>query len=254
MLLDHGETDDMESCSDNQYGSVSHPGLVRQSNEDSLGFYSTADAVLLVVADGMGGYNAGEVASKICVETLRDAFLGSDATPEAILQEGLLRADEEILRLGSADADLQGMGATVVAAIMTGMRVCYSHLGDSRLYLLHEDRLERLTRDHTVVQDLLDAGLITKQQSVGHHMSHIVTKAVGLRQLRPADIEVREKTLSPGGRLLLCSDGLTDLVSDDDIYRTIAGRRPQEACDDLLALALARGGHDNVSIQVFLKA
>lgn len=242
----------MDSCSEQQYGSVSHPGLLRQNNEDYLGCYSTGNAVLLVVADGMGGCNAGEVASKICVETLRNAFLGSNATPEIILREGLLRADDEILRLGSTDANLRGMGATVVAAIVTGSRVWYSHLGDSRLYLLQEDRFERLTHDHTVVQELLDAGLITKQQSIGHHMSHIVTKAVGLRKLRDADLEVRGKTLPQGSQLLLCSDGLTDLVSDDDIHRTIAGRRPQEACDDLLALALARGGHDNVSIQLFL--
>lgn len=245
---DNGEAS-MDVCSAYHYGSVSHPGLVRELNEDCLGFYPAGAAVLLVVADGMGGHNAGEVASRICVETLRDAFLkGEGGDPATVLREGVLQAGENILRQSSADSNLRGMGTTVVAAIVRGRECWYSHLGDSRLYLVHAGKLERLTRDHTVVQDLLDHGLITEQQTVGHHMAHVLSKALGHLQPAGAEILVGKTTLQEGGGLLLCSDGLTDFISEDEIHRSVKGRQPQEACHDLLELVLMRGGHDNVSI------
>lgn len=242
----------MHGYTGHRYGSITHPGLVREINEDSIGFYRAGDAVLAVLADGIGGHNAGEVASRICVETLRDVFLESEAdNPENILRKGLLEAGENILRQGSADINLRGMGTTVVAAVIRGRQCWYSHLGDSRLYLFQPDRLERLTRDHSVPQELLDRGLITEQQAKGHRMAHVITKALGIPGITDADIQVRKITLSEGSGLLLCSDGLTDLVSDDEIYSEVTGRTPQKACNDLLELVLARGGHDNVSIQIF---
>lgn len=241
----------MHRYTGDQHGSITHPGLVREINEDCLGFYRAGDAVLAVLADGIGGHNAGEVASRICVETLRDVFLGSDGgNPENILRKGLLEAGENILRQGSADINLHGMGTTVVAAVIRGRQCWYSHLGDSRIYLLLPDRVERLTRDHSVPQELLDRGLITERQAKGHRMAHVITKALGLPGITDADIQVRTIALPEESGLLLCSDGLTDLVSDDEIYREVIGRKPQKACDDLLELVLARGAHDNVSIQI----
>lgn len=231
-----------------QYCSVTHQGLVRETNEDCVGLSFAAGAVLAVVADGMGGHDAGEIASRTCMESLRRTFLdGEDAPPEVTLREGLVRAHENILRQSSEDGK-RGMGTTVVAAIVKGGECWYSHVGDSRLYLLSSGRLERLTRDHTVAQDLLDQGLITEGQADSHHMSHIVSKALG--HLGPADagIPVKKTTLQEESTLLLCSDGLTDLVSDEEIRRAIHGRQPQEACNDLLELVLTRGAHDNVSI------
>jgi len=242
----------MDRYSGRQYGSITHPGLVREINEDCLGFYRAGDAVLAVLADGIGGHNAGEVASRICVETLRDVFLGSEAgTPENILRKGLQEAGENILRQGSADINLRGMGTTVVAAVIRGRQCWYSHLGDSRLYLFQPGKLERLTRDHSVPQELLDRGLITERQAIGHRMAHVITKALGIPDITDADIQVRKITLPEESGLLLCSDGLTDQVSDDEIYRKVIGRKPQKACNDLLELVLARGAHDNVSIQIF---
>lgn len=235
-----------------QYGYITHPGLVRQQNEDCLGFYQAGDAVLLVLADGIGGHNAGEVASRICIETLGDVFLGSKiGNPETVLRQGLLQANQNTLRQSSEDSTLRGMGSTIVAAIVRGMECWYSHLGDSRLYLFRSAQLERLTRDHSVVQELLDHGLITERQTVGHRMAHVITKAVGLPDTTTEDIQVRKIRLPEGSGLLLCSDGLTDEVSDDEIFHLLEGHRPQQACDDLLELVLARGGHDNVSILIY---
>lgn len=238
-----------------EYGCVSHAGLLRGENEDSLGFFRSGDMVLAIVADGMGGHSSGEVAGRICVQTVSDLFLGAGGgSPENVLRQGFLQADAEILRQSSADRTLRGMGATVVAAILGGEECWFSHLGDSRIYLVETDGAKRLTRDHTVLQDLLDNGLITEKEATGHRMAHVVSKALG--HLRAADAveEPRKITLREGNALLLCSDGLTDLVSDSEISRAVAGREPQQACDDLLELALARGGHDNVTIQVIRKS
>lgn len=244
----------MDCCSDYEYGAVSSPGLVREVNEDYLGFYRSGEMVLSVVADGMGGHSSGAVASRLCVETMRDIFLGSVVDdPEAILRKGLLQAHAEVLRQGSADRPLRGMGATVVAVILRSEQCWFSHLGDSRIYLVEPDKVQRLTRDHTVCQNLLEQGLLTEQQAVNHHMTHIVSKAVGHLPQGEEGIEVAQVSLSADYSLLLCSDGLTDLVSDQEILREVSGVNAQQACENLLELALARGGHDNVSIQVIRK-
>lgn len=244
----------MSNCSDYDYGFISSPGLVRDINEDNLGCYLAGDAVLLVLADGMGGHNSGEVASKICVETLRETFLeNSAANPESILRKGFKQAHAKIILQNTQDRSLRKMGATIVAAILRDSYCWYSHLGDSRLYLVESGTVTRLTRDHTVVQDMLDNGLITVKQAIGHHMAHLVSKAVGHLESEEVNIEVCKTQLCKGSLLLLCSDGLTDLVSDEEIYCLTQVAEAQKACDDLLNLVLTRGAHDNVSIQVFRK-
>jgi len=232
------------------YGQITHRGLVRKQNEDYVGFFPAGDALLAVIADGMGGHNAGETASRICVETMRETFLENlAARPETILQCGFQKANAQVLMQSSKDARLRGMGATIVAAIIREDECWYSHIGDSRIYLVEAGKVKRLTRDHTEVQSMLEAGLITEAQSAGHFLAHIVSKSIGHLQANGADIEVNKISLCKGGAILLCSDGLTNQVADEEICAKIHGAKPQDACNNLLDLVLLRGAHDNVSIQ-----
>lgn len=233
------------------YGCISHPGLVCENNEDCVGFFHAEDSMLTVVADGMGGHSAGETASKICVETMCNVFLESlAARPETILRDGLKQANDNVLRQGTNDARLRGMGATVVAAIIKGDECWYSHVGDSRIYLVETDKVDRLTRDHTVVQSMVDAGLITEAQAAGHYLTHVVSKAIGHLRPENMDLEVGKISLCEDSAILLCSDGLTNHVSDEEIYCKTHGAKAQDACNSLLDLVLLRGARDNVSIQI----
>jgi PPM family protein phosphatase len=232
-------------------GCVTNPGIVRDHNEDYVGYYPAGDSILAVVADGMGGLNAGETASKLTVETLRDLFLsGSEKDPAHILMTGIIVANRLIIETAEQNPDMKGMGATVVAAIVREDKCWYVHVGDSRIYWLEDGIINRVTRDHTEVQRLLDASLINAQEAATHPMAHVVYRAVGHLPLSDcSDIEVCHFVMKKGDGILLCSDGLTDLVSDEDIYRQVLGKDPQKACNDLLNLTFSRGAHDNVSIQ-----
>ena len=233
------------------YGYISHPGLVRENNEDCVGFFRAKDSMLTVVADGMGGHSAGETASRICVETMSDVFLESlAAEPETILRNGLKQANDNVLRQSTNDSRFRGMGATVVAAIIKGDKCWYSHIGDSRIYLLDAAKVVRLTRDHTVVQGMVDAGLITEAQAAGHYLAHVVSKAIGHLPSENMEHEVGKISLWEDSALLLCSDGLTNHLSDEEIYCQTRGANAQDACNSLLDLVLLRGARDNVSIQI----
>lgn len=233
------------------YGYITHPGLVREHNEDCIGFFPVEDSILIVIADGMGGRSAGETASRICVEAMRSAFLENfAATPETILRSGLRQANDNVISQGNGDNGLRGMGATIVVAILREGECWYSHIGDSRIYLVEPGRFKRLTRDHTEVQSMLDAGLITEAQAAGHFLAHVVSKAIGHMQSDDMEIEVGKISLCDGRAILLCSDGLTDHLSDEEICCTIDGVKAQKACNDLLELVLLRGAHDNISVQL----
>ncbi len=225
------------------FAAASDVGLVRDNNEDS-GYAGTH---LLVVADGMGGAAAGEVASSVAVAALArldDDDPGSDLL-EALAQ-AVKRAEEQLAALVDAQPTLSGMGTTLTALLRSGSRLGLLHIGDSRAYLMRGGELGPITRDHTLVQSLIDAGRLTKDEAQTHPQRSILTRTLDGTHPAQPDLSVRE--LESGDRLLVCSDGLSGVVSEETIAETLTSHvDPQDAVDTLVALALKGGGPDNVT-------
>jgi protein phosphatase len=227
-----------------RYAVRSDLGLVRGNNEDSV----YAGPRLLAIADGMGGHAAGEVASKIVIGTMEslddDRSLGDLI---AALREAVLDANQRIADAVQKNPDLDGMGTTLTALRFVGSRVGLVHVGDSRAYLLRGDVLSQITHDDTYVQYLVDTGKITPDEAKDHPR-----KSVILRALRGAEVEldVSIREAHPDDRYLLCSDGLSDVVSTETIADTLRITDPQECADRLVELALRGGGPDNVTVVV----
>jgi PPM family protein phosphatase len=229
-------------------------GLLRSSNEDS----HLRGRTVFAVADGLGGHQGGEVASAMTVEPLGAldgrAFTDAHQAAEA-LAEAIREANLAILRRARSDPELWGMGTTVTAAAVAGDRVLQlAHVGDSRAYLLRAGApLRQLTTDHTVVQEAVARGLLTRQQAAVHPQRGVVTRAVGLDPQVPVDLP-EPLELEPGDQVLLCTDGLTEVVDDDRIAAVLASQADgDEACGALIAAANQGGGPDNVTV-VLLRA
>jgi PPM family protein phosphatase len=225
---------------------VTHPGR-RRSNEDSM---LLDDGLgLFVVADGMGGHNAGEVASAIAVRTLHEFLRQESSTTEATLEEGIARANEEVFSASTTQPDYDGMGTTVVAAVADEERVLFASVGDSRIYLWRTGTLTQLTQDDSWVSRVLPEDVLSTEEAQRHPMRHVLTKVVGLREdLEPA---VGTSPFARGDVLVMCSDGLHGAVSDDDIART-AGRSDtvETIAQHLVDQALRAGATDNVTVIV----
>jgi len=219
-------------------------GHVRSGNEDS----AFAGPRLVAVADGMGGHAAGEVASHVAISAL--APLDEDAAGADLLgtmRDALADANERLRSLVAADGQLSGMGTTLTALLSAGRRLALLHIGDSRGYLLRDGELTRITRDHTYVQDLIDAGTITGDEAASHPQRSVITRTLDGSDMEP-DLRVREAVA--GDRYLLCSDGLTDVVSENTLREVLCEGTAQEAVDRLVDLALRAGGPDNVTAVV----
>lgn len=249
---------------------VTHPGLNRKNNEDryavSAHHLSKGDStpsLLAVVADGVGGHRAGEVAAGMAVEIISQVVIESDGhQPTETLKEAIHKTSHVISTQADNDPALQGMSATCACAWVIGERLYTVYVGDSRIYLVREDEIRQLTIDHTWVQEAIEAGALTPDQARGHPSAHIIRRHLGSQQSVVPDIRMRlEPTesdaqseanqglrLLSGDQLLLCSDGLTDLVDDAAILEVLMTNTDQEAVDELLNLANARGGHDNITI------
>lgn len=224
---------------------ASHVGLVRETNEDS-GF---AGPGLVLVADGMGGHAAGEVASATAAYVLvAEALHDPEAPPGEALVGAVTRAQRQIAQ-GQAGHGRAGMATTVTAVRGDGNRFALLQLGDSRAYVLREGRLSRLSRDHTVVQEMVEAGTLQASEVRGHRWSHIVTRSLSGVESEQGDLV--ELSLQPGDRLLLCSDGLSDLVEEAALeWLLVSLPDDQQAVDALVQAALEAGGRDNVTCVV----
>ncbi|MCX7568426.1 Stp1/IreP family PP2C-type Ser/Thr phosphatase [Tumebacillus sp. DT12] len=234
-----------------QYAAKTHIGLVRQLNED--GYAIEADLRpfgVAVVADGMGGHLAGEVASSLAVET----FVGhikaagaTDADPSDELMEGMQRANRVVYERSSSSDGLSGMGTTLVATLFDESQVFLGHIGDSRGYLYQAGMLRQLTDDHTLVNELFKNGQITAEEASHHPQRNIVTRAVGTDEKVQADL--MRLQWSKGDILLLCSDGLTNMVKQDQLAEILAADLPLATkVDTLIDKALAAGGYDNITV------
>ncbi len=237
-------------------------GKVREHNEDSIAM--DADIGLFVLADGMGGYNAGEVASGIAVKTImnlvREAYAIQDLSgtdkatglsrPAVILRDAIARANKIIHHTAKSQEQCEGMGTTIVAGLFHDNRVIIAHVGDSRMYRLRGDRFEQVTMDHSLLQELVDRGFYTPEEAQRVTNKNYVTRALGVEA--SADIEIHEEPVHRGDFLVLCSDGLSDMVEDEDIHLTIStfGVNLDTVSKQLVQLANDNGGRDNISVML----
>ena len=225
--------------------SRTHVGLKRKVNEDSV--MLRTDHGLWAVADGMGGHEAGDVASRKVAEALARLPDGRDLdelTDSAV--SALEDVNAELIRLARADHRPRTIGSTVVGlAIRDGQYRCF-WAGDSRAYRLRGNGIERLTRDHSLVQGLIDAGMLSREEAKDHPDANVITRAVGASE--SLEVEIAAGDAEPGDRFLLASDGLTRLVDDDELATILSSWPPGDAADTLIDAVLARGAPDNVSL------
>lgn len=250
--MDLSQALEIASCTD--------PGMIRSHNEDSV----AADAAngLVVLADGMGGYNAGEVASGMATAVITTELQHAlDKRPlhyvepssgvplaQRLLAEQIAKANSSIYQAAQSEAQYAGMGTTLVAAIFYDNRVAVAHIGDSRLYRLRGDRLEQLTKDHSLLQEQIDSGMLTAEQAKFSQNKNLVTRALGIEII--VEPEISEFETVPGDIYLLCSDGLNDMVSDEDMAMTLQtlSVNLRLAAQQLVQLANDNGGRDNISV------
>lgn len=227
--------------------SRTHVGLKRKINEDSM-LVDTARG-LWAVADGMGGHEAGEIASAMVVEALRQLAPAPDLDSLASHAVDALRGvNRRLLELASAGASERTIGTTVVGLAIRGGEFRCFWAGDSRAYRMRDGAIVRLTRDHSLVQQLVDSGMLRAEDAEGHINSNVVTRAVGVAP--KVDVEVVSGDVRSGDRFLLASDGLTRVVEDSELAAVLGREPPEQAADTLLAAVLERGAPDNVSLIV----
>lgn len=233
-------------------GKRTHPGMQRPENQDCFGTpeglqseLQQAKGQLYVVADGMGGHAAGQLASKMAVQQLLQEYYGD---PSLDIEKSLVQAIQAANFAIHEQAQIPsyaGMGTTLVAAVLRGRELYVANVGDSRAYLVRGRRIKQVTKDHSWVAAGLDAGILTEEEARQHPRRNVVTRSLGT--CAEIEIDIFRLALQPEDTVLLCSDGLTGLVGDQEILKVIASRAPQEAANVLIDLANKRGGLDNVT-------
>ncbi len=233
-------------------------GCLREHNEDSILCITPADAaqlddkeLLAIVADGMGGHQAGEVASQMAVDIIRRSYYQQQwDNPIKGLRQSFNDANQAIYQASHAARHLHGMGTTATALILKNRQACFAHVGDSRLYRLRDAALTLLTQDHTLVMEMLKNGLITAKEARHHPQKNIILRALGTRPDIALSTSQNPLPVELGDYFILCSDGLYDLVDDSEIQEMVMANAPHAACNQLIALAKQRGGYDNISVGI----
>lgn len=230
-----------------RWSKMSHVGLVRTTNEDNL--CARPELGLFAVADGMGGHRAGEVASKKAIEWLVKIVAANPDRkndPGPLLREAILKANEEVYRLGSKNPNYRGMGTTLTTCFFGDNKLTVAHVGDSRCYLLRDSSIYRLTRDHSLVEELVRQNQLTSGEAVNYPYRNVLTRALGTSPV--VEVDVSEHVLRSGDVVLLCTDGVTEHLADEEIVALTTGKNPKEAVELLVQEVLNRGGSDNVSL------
>jgi len=233
-----------------QFAGVSDIGRMRETNEDSFCLDPVDDnrgAWLLAVADGIGGYRAGEVASRIAIQTVREHLQSGAGDWLERLRGAITAAHARVVAASASDGQWAGMATTLTAVVVEGARLFWGHVGDSRAYLVQSGRLRLLTRDHSVAGELLAGGQIGEDAARSHPQRNLLTQALGI----PGALEVETglTELRPGDWLILTTDGLTEVVRGEEIVHSAAESLvPEPLCERLVALANARGGPDNITV------
>lgn len=237
---------------------LSDLGCQRENNEDSYLYWEPADyqefnrkGRLAIIADGMGGHEGGLEASRLAVETVREVYdAGFRDDPQAMLIEGFAAAHARILDFAERHPAFYGMGTTCTALVVRGRELYFAHVGDSRLYRMRDDRLERLTRDHSYVGRLVESGLVRAEDAEKHPQRHILTAALGAGLDLAVDSAGPGLQVQTGDRLLLCTDGLWGVVTEEELEAALRDYPPAECCAALVKLARLRGGPDNITLQI----
>lgn len=251
---------------------VTHPGVSGKNNEDRFAItafkISKSDptpVLFAIVADGVGGHRAGEVAAEIAVNTITESIAESDCSePLKTLEHAIIKASNQIYQQAQKEPEQNGMGSTCVCALIIEDRLYTANVGDSRIYLLRNGNLQQLTTDHSWVQEAIEHGILTREQAHKHPRSNIIRRYLGSKKVVEPDFRLRlsgkEDTkqqyqnqgirLKPGDKLLLCSDGLSDLVEDDTIRQVLIQEKYDKAPEKLVELANANGGTDNITAVV----
>jgi PPM family protein phosphatase len=241
-----------------EVASLSDVGCQRENNEDSYLYWEPDSdeefklkGRLAVIADGMGGHEGGLEASRLAVETVREVYdrvFRDD--PQAALLESFAAAHSRIQDYAEKNPAFQGMGTTCTALVLRGRQLYFAHVGDSRLYLIRGARISRLTRDHSYVGRLVESGLVRPEDAEKHPQRHILTAALGAGMEVGVDGSPQGLALQGGDDLLLCTDGLWGIVTEEELEREVSSNAPAECCEALVKLARQRGAPDNITLQV----
>jgi protein phosphatase len=238
--------------------SLTDLGRQRSNNEDSYLYWEPDSdeeflrkGRLAVIADGMGGYEGGQEASRLAVETVRQVYDHAfNADPQATLVEALESAHQNIQRYAVEHPQFYGMGTTCTALAIVGRQLHFAHVGDSRLYHIRGETVSRLTRDHSYVGRLVESGIVRSEDAESHPQRHILTAALGSGRNVVPHAPDGPFLLEAGDRLVLCTDGLWGLVGDQELASIVKSAPPNEACFRLVKMALERGGPDNITVSV----
>jgi protein phosphatase len=225
---------------------ISDIGLVRETNEDS---YVCSPPNLFIVADGMGGHVAGEIASKLAVKTVNgyiQEHVGKDNL-ELLLKQAIIQANTSIYQMALSKEDFSGMGTTVTAVYIDGKKLHWGHVGDSRIYLLRNGEFRQITNDHSLVWELVQSGSITREDAQNHPKRNILTRAVGTSCL--ISVDTGTLSLEAGDVVLMCTDGLTNMVSEEEICKLMQRKDcdPSSIVEQLVMQAKNAGGFDNIT-------
>lgn len=231
-------------------------GLERPRNEDNCFARTDSGVALLAVADGMGGHRAGNVASGIAISAAEQFWAQFDRTSLPSSEEAwemvrklFLKANELILGEAVNSSDRKGMGTTFTVGLLCGNRLTIGHVGDSRAYLINDSQIRLLTKDHSLVEQLVDSGQVRPEDAVSHPQRHVLTRALGISP--DIQMDISEEEIEPGSILLFCTDGLTNLVRDKEILEESTEQsEPEKLAESLIKLANSRGGFDNITVVV----
>jgi len=246
-----------------EIANISHVGKRRPHNEDST--LTDVATGLAILADGMGGYKAGEVASALAATEIYFSITNGlaqlksvrtkkrpqkeELSPQSlVVKDAVIHANSDIYRIAQEVPDCLGMGTTVVVALFHNRKATIAHVGDSRLYRKRNNRFQQITKDHSLIQELVDRGLYTMEEAVATTPKNLVTRALGIDNA--VDVAIMEESPEPGDIYLLCSDGLNDMVDDEEIHLTLSKYSANlvQAAEELVSLANAKGGKDNISV------
>ncbi len=234
-----------------EVANISDVGKVRQKNEDYFGHFTGSFGELIIVSDGMGGNKGGFVASRVTVDVVKKHFesLPVEFNEKVELELCLVNADKELKRQAEEDAELKEMGATAVVVLIRNSMAYLAHIGDSRIYLIRNRSIHQLTKDHSLVQQLIDAKILTEEGAKTHPRRNVITRSLG------ADGNSEPETQEPialfkDDKFILCSDGLTSYIDGDELKNIVESKPSQQACGQLINIANERGGRDNITVQI----
>jgi protein phosphatase len=234
-----------------EIGNFSDVGKVREVNEDYFGSFHGSYGELLIVCDGMGGHRGGEIASRLSVESIRTHFesLDNSFSPEIELKAAIQSANNTLIDTARNDPALYEMGSTVVIILLRKDKAYVANLGDSRVYLCRDGIIKQLSKDHSLVQQMVDSRMISKEEAKHHPQKNVITRSLGIGLQTEPELAAEIK-IKPGDIFILCSDGLTAYVNDNEILNIVSTESVQDAANTLVDLANERGGEDNITVQI----